>query len=196
MIIPIFIVSGILITKSKKVRNKKRGVLLTVISCVVIMTVLMCTPIENLFFTFKTPEDAFNYSHNGSIVDVIDGKESCIVLYKENDESNNKAVFIKSHNGYKLCTSFLQMNIILDNKYLDENNYLVTSIYMYKIKNTSDYYLFCDDYSPVTYMSIKDNKGSDFTVRAKAGLGNKAYAYINEYDSEYMIYLNGREIKL
>ena len=45
-------------------------------------------------------------------------------------------------------------------------------------------------------MSIKDNKGSDFTVRAKAGLGNKAYAYINEYDSEYMIYLNGREIKL
>lgn len=123
--------------------------------CFFILSVISMTfPVENRFFSFKSPESALTYFSSSveEIIDIIHGEKSCLVLYKsykrpvadgQIKEGNYRdcrrwyshTVVSKSSNGYKLPDGRL---VTEDDYKLDEDG----SFTIYHFKDTNDYYLY------------------------------------------------------
>lgn len=83
--------------------KRKRAV--SVISVVLILCLVSLTavfPVENLFVHFETPERAFRYALNGTIVNTIPGSDSCLVVYSTGSSTYRETIFPMSEQGYQL----------------------------------------------------------------------------------------------
>ena len=59
-------------------------------------------PVENLFYSFSSPEAVADYSCDGEIIKIIDGTESSLILYS--DLTNNVSYMLSNRtaDGYKI----------------------------------------------------------------------------------------------
>ena len=97
----IFIIIYFFIKKKWGQVSKKRitGVILFSVICLILMKVI---PVENLFVTYKSPEDVFSYLENGEIEEIIEGDESCLVVYSQRANKIASQLVPKSIDGYAL----------------------------------------------------------------------------------------------
>ena len=66
----------LLLTLFLKCFKRKVNTVLGVLIAVAISLVLWYYPVENLFFSFDTPQSLFRYAGQGEIVEVVEGQES------------------------------------------------------------------------------------------------------------------------
>ena len=119
--------------KTNIIKNKRIATLIYA-ACLIFGIILSVLPIENLFITFKTPQDVFWYKCVGEIEGIIQGEDSCIIFYSKGKSSYSHEIMLKSEKGYKL-PSLLFTNTV--SKSHDENGI----IEIYNVSNTNDYYI-------------------------------------------------------
>jgi hypothetical protein len=88
---------------NKKIRKKGIrfvvSVMLFFISAIVVS--YGCTAFINLVTDFKTPQSIFKFNHTEEIVDVVEGDESCMVVFRKDKDSYGLDYYLKSGDEYK-----------------------------------------------------------------------------------------------
>lgn len=178
-----------------KIAKRKLSLLLVFCISVLITTVLSFVPFENVFISFSSPAKAYNYYYNYTNKEIklaVPGQKSDFVIGGEND--TNVYLIVPKTNGHWKLGLGKDTNMI-SRKFV--NGY---SIHVYRYKNTSEY-----------YVSISNTNGGDFEIIDKYGSvffstssENAAlnttyytyYAYIPNYQSQYMFIIDGTEIQI
>ena len=61
--------------------NHKKGLtIVALILLAIFCSLLSLVPIENLFITFGSPQSVFCYANTGTLLDVVDGDNSCMII--------------------------------------------------------------------------------------------------------------------
>ena len=184
----------ILVLKKSKANHKRKLYIFSVIIIVIFITILSFIPFENLFTTFNSPEEVFNY-YNGSKSDikhVVNGKDSDLVIA----DNNNTDVYLivpKTASGWKI-------GIGINTKRILQKIHDGIIIYVYQYNNTDDYFVTILD-SNGGDAQIADSCNSMFSSleRNNISLGKTFltyYANIRDFTQQYWISINGEEIAL
>lgn len=118
-----------------KAKRKKLAIVSAAIISVMVVSLSSVFPIENLFVSFNDPESLFQYFNGSQVQSVLDGNDSCMVIYRKGGNNGGFVLFPKSKKGYKIPTPFLTEKV-LDR--LDGNGV----VEVYHVKGCADYYLF------------------------------------------------------
>lgn len=159
-----------------------------------LITILAFLPLENLFITFNSPKDAYEYYNLGksNIQLVVEGENSDFVIDCKND-SDTYLIIPKTPNGWKIGIGSNTKRII---QKLSKG----ITIYVYQYKNTNDYYITILD-TTGGETDIRDNYNTKFYClkRRNVSLGKTFvtyYAHISSFNSEYNIIVNDNKIVL
>lgn len=188
----IFFVAFLLIIKRIKPKKGKLFNISLLICTFIIVCVLNFIPFENVFYTFSSPEKAYNYfySEKKEISIVVEGEKTDFVCGREGVEMTH-LIIPKSDKGWKV-------GLGADTKNIKNTFKTGVSYNIYQYKNTNEYYIFLLDVSGEK-ATVTDSLDSNF-VESSIDDGDEIkyiyYAYIPEYNEEYVVTINGRQVKL
>ncbi len=113
--------------------KKKRRLTVIIVSTVIVLFILsLLLPIEHFVGRFKTPIDAYCYSHfDSDIIDVVYGEDSALILSKDRGGSYAVWIIQKDSNGY-VIPLFGSVDIV-------KNDGRIQTV---RLKNTNDYYYY------------------------------------------------------
>ncbi len=189
----IFLLFSILVAKKiKKNKNRLTYLMITGISIALVIA-LSFFPFENLFFTFDSPNAAYEYYKLGSskIENVIEGAE-CDFVVDRKDNSDSYLIIPKTSEGWKI-------GIGSNTKRIEQKIADGIVIYVYQYGNTNEYFItifdtngevldLSDKYDTIFITSEKHNEVLEKTFTTY-------YAYIPEFTSDYIISVNGNNIE-
>lgn len=183
-------VGAALIIKKSKVVRKKLVFGLSVAFCTVMISVFGMFPVENLFVTFQSPESVFHYTNNGEIDEIIYGKESCLVVYAEANNTVGHYIIPKSAKGYKIPNYFMVKKV--SHKF-DENGLFD----VYQVRGTQDYYIFGtvhlnENDNQIDIYNELDEKVESNIVRIDNA--SFIYFYLHDFSDEYYMIVNGEKV--
>ena len=133
MWISVLIVMLICMVKTKRngMKKKIRALLFVVFLFILFVFMPYSTeaPIENLFITFKTPEQAIHYINapfsNDKIEDIIVGQDTCMAVFESGKDEElyaGRDMWLrKGEKGYKLISAAGVQKAILSNDIRDED---------------------------------------------------------------------------
>ena len=187
--ITIFIFFLLYNNRHKVAKKRLLNIIAFIISNMVIV-VLSFLPIENVFITFKSVESAFSYVYNGEIQTVIDGKDTAMVVAKNND-TDVIALVPKYGDNWKIGirADIRRQDRQYDNIYVD----------IYQYKDTNDYYISVFDINGGETVISDSNNSKFYSVSDRYDINNKPiyvyYCYINNLDMEnYTLTINNKDI--
>lgn len=185
---------------NKKIRKKGIrfvvSVMLFFISAMVVS--YGCTAFINLITDFKTPQSIFKFNHTEEIVDVVEGDESCMVVFRKDKNSYGQDYYLKSGDEYKFTYSFQTKKVASST-----GKYGICSID--NVRRTNDYYV-------VGGATIEDGKsltvtGNDNQVFQYTAVGDTLvlpngkkqkdilfYSTFNDFSDDYCLIINGEKI--
>jgi len=187
----IFIVTVILIRKYKK--NNKKLIILSFMFCTILGSFSHLIPFENCFIKFNSPEEVFDYIGSGEIIDIIYGKDSCMIVYSKGENTFSHTIILKPEK-YKIASYF---SIKRESVYLEKYG----DIKIYNVSGCSDVYL-------VGYIIMKDNEeptiedinNIEFNVIKTNEFNNTitimVYSYVENISDDYYILINGEKFYL
>lgn len=168
----------------KNKENKKR--LLKFILGLILSILILIMPFENLFLKFATPEKAFNYAaNNAKIIKIIEQEKSTLIIYSESEHT--KATIINNCDG-KWKAPFLPEDQILSNL---ENGGLIL---ITKERNSKNFYVMIAVKSETK--TVGDNCNSLFEVVSQDDFYTDYVAYVENYESSYIINIDGDQYKI
>lgn len=189
----LFACSIVVIRKFQTIRKRSSYAIAFVTTILIIPSVLGLFPFENLFITFDTPEDAYNYNTFGdtNVQLVLDGEDCAFIVDFESSSKRTIAAIAKSEKGWKLDGG---SNI----KLITSNFVDGISIDVYQFKDTNDYFInvfdmdsgavdIFDDYNTEFYLFEHTNTEWNIT-------DTDYFAYIPYFNNEYSIVINGNRI--
>lgn len=187
----VFSACFLLIRKSRAI-HKRRWLTVALAVAVILTTISALIPIENAFVTFTSPQSAYNYNNTGSVKLVVNGAKTDFVVGAKGD-TDVYIIVPKSDSGWKLGMG-------LDTKRIAQTISDGVSVYVYRYKNSDDYYITVLDTSGGP-LEITDTHNSEFQYSDKFNSTlNKTYytyyTYINGYDEQYVLTVNGKAIKI
>ena len=188
----LFIICLIIINKKNFFAHKRRLTIVSFIMVLLLTTVTVFVPVENLFITFPTLESSYRYNNSNRIDLIVDGEKSAFVVGSQND-IDNYFIVPKSNDGWKLGMGFNKK--IIEKKLLDD-----IIIYLYKYKGTNDYYITIFNVKRDS-LNISDSINSKFQYTEKYNniecKNCYAYfAYIGNLNYNYTLTVNGKTIKI
>lgn len=186
-----FIIGFLLIRKSGVI-HKRRWSIITFVIAIILTTISALIPIENALITFSSPKSAYNYNNSGDVKLIVDGKKTDFVVGAKGD-TDIYAIIPKANSGWKIGMG-------LDTKRIIQTISDGITIYVYQYKNTNDYYITIFDTKGGS-LDITDNRNSKFKYldKSNSSLGRMFYtyyAYINEFNDQYALTINGKLIKI
>ena len=186
-----FIIVFLLIRKSGVI-HKRRWSIITFVIAIILTTISALIPIENALITFSSPKSAYNYNNSGDVKLIVDGKKTDFVVGAKGD-TDIYAIIPKANSGWKIGMG-------LDTKRIIQTISDGITIYVYQYKNTNDYYITIFDTKGGS-LDITDNRNSKFKYldKSNSSLGRMFYtyyAYINEFNDQYALTINGKLIKI
>ena len=177
-----------------KLVHKKTWYIIIVTITVALVSVSAVVPLENVFYTFKTPHAAYNYYNFGKtdIKLVFSGKNSDLVVGDKNN-SNVYLIIPKTASGWKIGIGVDTKKVL--QKIIDN---IVICVYQYK--NTDDYFITVLDTKGET-LEVKDSRDSNFltTVRKNDAINKSFISYhtsVFGLDREYWLSINGNIVSL
>lgn len=199
-IITILLFSVSVFYANKKIRKKGIrfvvSVMLFFISAMVVS--YGCTAFLNLITDFKTPQSIFKFNHTEEIVDVVEGDESCMIVFRKDKNSYGQDYYLKSGDEYKFTYSFQTKKVASSvGKY--------GSCSIDNVRRTNDYYV-------VGGAIIEDGKnltvtGNDNQVFQYTAIGDTLvlpngkkqkdilfYSTFNDFSDDYCLIINGEKI--
>lgn len=122
----------------------------------VVLALMILRP-DKQFLTFPTPQSAFEYEENATVIGTVDGKVSSCVLGVDKTSSHRVMLTLKTSVGYKLGPLFATTNRIDTN--VNSNS---LSVKIFSDPSGTDFYIrimgFVDDEN----WSVHDNCASFF----------------------------------
>ncbi len=187
----VFVICFLLIRRSHTI-HKRLWLIVVFVVAVILTTISALIPIENAFVTFSSPQSAYNYNNSGNVKLIVNGRKTDFVISSKGD-TDAYTIIPKSDGGWKLGMG-------LDTKRIAQTISDGISIYVYQYKNSDDYYITVLDTNGGP-LEITDNQSSKFQCLDKSNSAlNKTfytyYAYINGYDDQYALTVNGKTIKI
>jgi len=181
---------------TKKSAVKKRGLIISLVALLsfALITVASVFPIENLFISFQSPENVFNYAENGEVDEVIYGKESCMVIYS-NDKNTRAPYFTpKKEKGYKIPSYFGIKRI--SQKFDQDGLFNV-----YHVLGTDDYYIV--GFANADSLRVDIYSGDNVLVANTKVITIKSdsnsirfYSYIENFTTEYYLLIDGKRVHI
>ncbi len=185
-------------------RKRDRKLIVSCVFSTIIIYVILCFfPFENLFYSFPTPQAAFEYqTDGGDIIDVIEGNESAVIIYSK---ENNTSFYVtkKSDSGWKLGSMILGIPVKFGDVNLESSKDF--SMILCKAPNTTESILIIDEYTYPTLHSntvITDSQGTTFEQLPILREGDKLsntifhYAVVQSNDPNYEVIINGERVKI
>ena len=86
---------------------KRRTAVLMVIVCTGMVVISGIFPTENLFIKFRSPYDVFHYVMSGDVKGLLNGKNSCAVIYSDGKYDGGNLIIPKVEDGYQIPNYFL-----------------------------------------------------------------------------------------
>ena len=176
--------------KSKEEKKKARNIMALVL-CVAIGFISIVFPPENAFLSFDSPEEAYDYwSGEGEVILTVDGVENTLVVAMKSESSYIHNVFPKTEDGWKINKVF---NTESGNSYNRNSIYLDYTIE----KSTGECFVQIISVNG-TLLELSDEYGTEFVTCEALLSGNYKtyYAYIEEFDENYVFTANGEEIAI
>ncbi len=172
--------------------NKRKKILIAVVSVLILLTGSLFIPIENTVKTFSSPEASYNYNHNNRAKLVVEGEKTDFVVGSDG-ESDIYAIIPKSNGKWKLSVPNENKSV-----FSTYNEYASVDVFHYK--NTSEYYISVlhTDSGP---LDISDNRNSEFKfskrhIKAIGETYYTYYAYIKDFDEYYTLIVNGKKLSM
>ena len=171
--------------------RKKRRIQVVIAVCIAMSAAVfsMLFPIENLFYSFKSPEEAFMYIGQAEPENVLLGQYSCIVSGKHGNDYVPDGVFTRAEDGWKLG-KINDLRLCFATMISKE-----FTVKVRQFRNTDDYYVEIIDYTG-TDKVITDKNGTSFFKGYQDKDSCSYYAYVNRFDMDYYIIVNGVQIKM
>ena len=185
--------SIIVIKKSRIIRKRVLYIVFTSISAALI-AVLEIIPFENLFITFASPKESYDYYNlsKSNIELVVEGNNCDFVINRKND-TDTYLIIPKTADGWKV-------GIGLNTKRIVQKLFNGIIVYVYQYKDTSDYFItildtnggksvVLDDYNTKYYSLERNNDslGKTFVTY---------YAHISNLNPQHSVIVNGNKIVL
>ncbi len=185
ILMALFLVLAIVLANKLKLKSHKHLVRLIILLVFLLSSCLFMIPFENIFYSFNSPQAAFDYKYCGVISGFCDGEESTMILYRNEDEYSN-VVFTKKDHGWKLDHN--NTYELVANKTIDDKLVLV-----YKVSETDDWYVLVNDVDfKIQDYIITDSSGSEFeSCLYDKGLHKTYYLYHKGESFDYKIIIDG-----
>ena len=169
--------------------HKKLVSLLSIILCLAIVTASAMFPVENLFISFQSPENVFQYTEFGKIENMIYGENSCMVLYTSGSSSSH-SILPKTEKGYQIPGYFTSKRI---SHRLDEKG----CFDVYSVSGTKDYYVIAsvNQKAEASAFAVLDKHGEE--MKCSIFRGNDTdflYIYIHDLSEECYLSVQGEKI--
>lgn len=165
--------------------NKHGRIAILLVFFIIFQTLLAFIPFENAFLTFSSIESAYSYNNKGEAKFVVEGKETDFVI---GGKENNYVISIipKSNNGWKI-------GLGVYTKKLCHKVYNKTSVDLYQYKDSDEYYIVVT--TSKNNAEIKDNRNTRFYYYSEEDdmFGRSYCAYINDFNNQYTLTINGEE---
>lgn len=183
--------AAVAIKKSKAVHKRLLYAAFTGVSLVLTVS-LAFWPFENLFITFSSPEQAYEYSNPGkSNMELVIEGDACSFIVDCQNRSDTIWLVPKTAGGWKVgCGS----NVKRIAQKLQDG----IIIYVYQYKDTNDYFITIMD-TDGGACTVSDDYDAKFysLERANDSLGKTFvtyYAYVPHFSPQYSVVVNGDEI--
>ena len=189
----LFVSAAFLIRKN---RSEKKRVLYicTAVITVILITVLAFIPLENVFISFDSPEEAYSYTSwaKADVKQVVYGDESALVVGDKFD-SEEYLIIPKGRQGW-------QVGLGINTKRLVTRAIENVTVHVYQYKNTADYYVIVQNIGSKT-VQIQDCYGTTFQVSEECVNASEMkfctyYAHISNFDEQYWIRINDETVPL
>ena len=171
-----------------KIKNKKSTTIITIIICLILLSLTAVFPVENLFIQFKSAESAFRYSSRGTIEYVIHGSDSCMVVYSDRSSTYNDSLLPMSEHGYQL-PNYYGVKVI-SNEIFENGSFEVL-----QLAGSKNYYVrgvVILDNDNIQAVDCNGNKV--FTIQTGDGRTTLFYALADTYESGYWFTINGENV--
>lgn len=195
----VFIVGSIFLIFIIANKTKKRTVAL-ILGFVLLISIIAVDfrfPVENSFISFKTVKQAFSYSNKGEIIYTVEGSESGLIVYRD-DETIGLCFLPKTQkNRWKIDSAFSFDTVYDKSTNVNNTDYNIT---IYRMKKTSDYYISFDAWFVNEKPIVSDNKTTDFkcvkrTYDNESKKSYSFYGYVEDIDN-YQIQVNGETVDI
>ena len=193
----LIIICAVLILRVFKKKKKPFKICIAALFLIAIVTISQ--PIENIFITFDSPEALINYYSQGEVVKVIDGNESCCAVSLIGEDEMIHLI-PKSNGGYKIPDMFTT-SVYSDGFAKDKDN--VTSLKVYNVNGTNDYYITGVGFSDSNDIMLSDNFGSQPYVTINECAGDpdsfeySFYSYAQNFPNKtYCLTVNGKDMQI
>lgn len=185
----IFIICLILTAKVNP-RLKQKYRLISLILSMVFCTISGMLPVENLIFSFSSPEQAYKYYNVGKIVLTVNGENSDLVIGEKKD-TYVYAMIPKTSDGWKIsfANNVKRIGIVGNSS---------TTVEIEQFKNSSDYYVSVSDISS-EQKDVSDNMGASFACLKKENTNTTYYTYIahiSKFNEDYTVFIGDTEMKI
>ena len=173
-----------------RVKNERRFRIVCFFISLALSSISSMFPVENLFINFSSPESVFSYTQIGEINQIVDGQESCLIVYTKENGAISHCIFPLTDKGYKIPTHFAVSRV---SYFLNQNG----AFTIYRLKDTDDYYSFCSinqsgDCDIQAYNVYGDALDVD-VYRVESGF---YYFYLHDFSSGSYLEANGERVLL
>lgn len=145
----------LVISKTKR-RFSRRVYCLSAVIWIVICCLSHYVPIENALFSFATPEAVFGYTNYEQIQYIVQGKESCLIVYPTVTSTYSFTFVGKDQHQYRILPQYSAEMVA----HRSDSSGIID---VYRVKNTNDYYIIatlwadaevylCDEFGKVNAM--------------------------------------------
>lgn len=185
-------VCAVWIIKKSKCKFKKVFSTLTVVFCIILVSISSMFPVENLFLSYQSPEKVFNYVKSGQIYKIIDGRESSLVIYYTGNSTYDFYIIPKTSDGYKIPNYFTQKKV--SHKFDEQGAFDV-----YNVQGTQDYYVTCavnltDISEDILVFNSENEKIGSKVIKIKNT--NFVFLWIPEFSNGCYLMINDEKIVL
>lgn len=184
--------STAIIKKSKTSYKHALYFVFTIITALLIF-ILAFFPFENLFMSFNSPEEAYEYFNFGesNIVLVVEGNYCDFVVDRKNDSTDSHLIIPKTEDGWKI-------GVGINTKKIAQKHYNGITAIVYQYKNSSDYFITIIDSTEGESMITDDYNTSFYSLERNINSINEPlivyYAYIPNFNSNYTVTVRGNQI--
>lgn len=179
----------LLLMSFRKHFKKKVKAILGVLIVVTISFALWYCPVENLFFSFDTPQSLFKYAGQGEIVEIVEGRESTALMTKKGDNNYSTFFINKKDDKYKIAT--FNTSIIVSSKQHESIN-----ITLYRVRNTDDYFIRIWGISDEE-IELSDTLNTEFNIHYENIANGKktVNALVSiPYSDDYSCFIDGEKV--
>lgn len=178
-------------------RTIKKGIIFSSVIFISLAVIMSAgtTSLINHFSVFETPESAFQYSNSEEIVGVVQGDDSCLVVYKKSNHEFGDSFHLKSNNRYNFQQAvsfpvvtglFVEQGVLSAYKVLGTDDYYITGVI--NIENNE---------LPIVNSDNKEVKCIVVDDMAFGGTNTKTvlvHDAVDELDSNYYLVINNQRV--